>query len=208
MALYKNVASQKLAVYAHDTAADAAKTGDAAQISAQISLDGGATAATNDAAPTELDAADAPGIYIFDLTQAETNADLVIVCPVSSTADVSLEPVIIYTLPGTNAGVSADATKINGVAAAAARLALSAGQIIPGTVNDDNTVPSTTVFAASDITEATADHYNGRLVVWTTGALAGQVTDVTDYALDTGEGKFTVTEMTEAPADGDTFVLV
>jgi hypothetical protein len=104
--------------------------------------------------------------------------------------------------------VTADVTKINGVAAAAARLALSAGQIIPGTVSDAETAPSTTEFAADDITEATADHYNGRLVVWTSGALAGQVTDVTDYELDTGEGLFTVTALTEAPADGDTFLLV
>jgi hypothetical protein len=99
MAIYKNIASQKIAVYAHDTSADTAKTGDAANITAQISKDGGVTAATNDTNPTELDATDAPGVYLFDMTQAETNADLVIVSAVSSTADISLEPVIIYTLP-------------------------------------------------------------------------------------------------------------
>lgn len=310
MALYKNVASQKLAVYAHDTAADAAKTGDAANISAQISLDGGATAATNDAAPTELDATDAPGIYLFDLTQAETNADLVILCAVSSTGNVSIEPVVIYTLPGTNAGVAADAvavsgdstaadnlelacdnysatrglagtalpaaaadaagglpisdaggldldamntnvsavlsdtgtdgvvlaadaitaakiaddaigdehwnvtaaaanvTQINSSANAAARLALSAAQITPGTVDSTAHSPTTTEFEADDITEATADHYNGRLVLFTTGVLAGQVTDVTDYAIASGRGHFTVTAMTEAPGNDDTFVLV
>ena len=108
MAIYKNVASQKLAVYAYDTSAGAAKTGDAANITAEISKDGAASAATNDANPTELDATDHPGIYIFDLTQAETNADLVIVSAVSSTsADISIEPVIAYTVPGTNAGVLA-----------------------------------------------------------------------------------------------------
>lgn len=101
MPLFKNVASQKLAVYAHDTSADAPKTGDAANITAQISLNGGATAATNDTNPTELDATDAPGIYIFDLTQAETNANLVIVSAVSSTADIAIEPVIVYTEPET-----------------------------------------------------------------------------------------------------------
>lgn len=99
MAIYKNIASQKIAVYAHDTAADAPKTGDAANITAQISKDGGTTAATNDANPTELDATDAPGIYLFDMTQAETNADLIVLQADSSTADISIEPVIIYTLP-------------------------------------------------------------------------------------------------------------
>ena len=95
--MFKNVASQKVAVYAWDNAAGAAKTGDAANISAQISKDGAACAATNDAAPTELDATDAPGIYIFDMEQAETNADLIVIAPVSSTTDIVLRPVILYT---------------------------------------------------------------------------------------------------------------
>ena len=97
--MFKNVASQKLAVFAWDNATGAPKTGDAGNISAQISKDGGATAATNDVAPTELDATDAKGIYLFDMTQAETNADLVILSAVSSTADIDLQPVIIYTIP-------------------------------------------------------------------------------------------------------------
>ena len=68
-------------------------------ITAQISKDGAATAATDDTNPTELDATDAPGVYLFDLTQAETNADLVVVAPVSATADILIEPLIIYTEP-------------------------------------------------------------------------------------------------------------
>ena len=95
--MFKNVASQKVAVFAWDQSSGSAKTGDAAQISAQISKDGAACAATNDAAPTELDSTDAPGIYIFDMLQAETNADLVVITPVSSTSDIVLRPVIIYT---------------------------------------------------------------------------------------------------------------
>lgn len=77
-----------------------------------------------------------------------------------------------------------------------------------GTVNDDNTVPSTTVFAAEDITEATADHYIGASLIFITGVLKYQRTVITDYVLDTGEGKFTVEEMTEAPGDGDKFIIV
>jgi len=114
MAVYKNIASQLIAVYAHDTAADAPETGDAANITAQISKDGGATAATNDVNPTELDAGDAPGIYIFSMTQAETNADMIVLYAVSATADISIEPVVIYTVPGTNAGVDADVVAISG----------------------------------------------------------------------------------------------
>ena len=96
--MFKDVDSQKLAVFAWDNASGAPKTGDAGNISAQISKDGAATVATNDVAPTELDATDAKGIYIFDMTQAETNGDLVIVSEVSLTADIDLQPVIIYTV--------------------------------------------------------------------------------------------------------------
>lgn len=97
--MFKNVAGQKIAVFAWDNAAGEAKTGDAGNITAQISKDGGACAATNDINPTELDATDAPGIYLFDPTQAETNADLIVLYPVSSTSDIVLRPVLIYTNP-------------------------------------------------------------------------------------------------------------
>jgi len=99
---YKNTASQKIAVFAWDTANSTEKTGDSAQITAQISKDGGATAATDDTNPTELDATDAPGIYIFDMLQAETNTDLLTLFAKSSTADIKIEPVIIYTDDTTN----------------------------------------------------------------------------------------------------------
>lgn len=97
--MYKNVASQKVAVFAKDLVADEGKTGDAANITAEISLDGGASAATNDANPTELDATDHPGVYVFDLTQAETNADMIVITPVSATANIALEPrsLILFT---------------------------------------------------------------------------------------------------------------
>ena len=80
--------------------------------------------------------------------------------------------------------------------------------IITGTVSHDNPPATTTVFYSDDITEATPDHYNGRIVIFTSGALQNQATDITDYELDTGEGKFTVTALTEAPGDNDTFVIV
>lgn len=111
--MYKNVSGQKVAVFAWDNAAGSAKTGDAANISAQISKDGAACAATNDVAPTELDAADAPGVYIFDILQAETNADLIVITPVSSTTDIVLRPVIIYVT--TKTGYALSAAGIDGI---------------------------------------------------------------------------------------------
>jgi hypothetical protein len=68
--------------------------------------------------------------------------------------------------------------------------------------------PTTTEFQADDITEATADHYKGRIVIFTSGVLNGQATDITAYAAVGGIGQFTVTAMTEAPANNDTFVII
>ena len=68
-------------------------------------------------------------------------------------------------------------------AAAATKLALSAGTMVTGTVSWDNTNATTTVIYSDDITEATADHYNGRRMLFTSGALVGQATAISDYEL-------------------------
>lgn len=93
---------------------------------------------------------------------------------------------------------------------AALRLSLSAAQIIPGTVDTatNSHTPTTTEFQADDITEATDNHYNGRIIIFTSGALAGQATNITDYAAVGGIGQFTVTALTEAPANNNTFIIV
>ena len=72
------------------------------------------------------------------------------------------------------------------------------GQAITGTLS--------TTQMTTNLSEASDDHYNGRIVVFLTGNLAGQATDITDY---TGATKLiTMTALTEAPANGDRFVIV
>jgi len=95
--IYKNVASQSIGVFAYDSTTGAAKTGDAGNITAYISLDFAAPAQTNDVNPTELDAVNAPGWYVFDLTQAETNAEVIVLAPVSVTADILIDQVQVVT---------------------------------------------------------------------------------------------------------------
>jgi len=113
-----------------------------------------------------------------------------------------------YAVAGTD-NLKVDALEINSVAAAAAQLALSAGQIISGTVDNATFTPTTTAFEVDDITEATADHYNGRIIIFLAGsALAGQATTIEDYVLANSKGKFTVTVLTEAPANNATFIIV
>ena len=103
--MIKNVAG-KIAVFAWDSGAGAPKTGDQNNITAQISLDGGASAATNDVNPDQLDATNHPGVYIFNLLQAETNADMVIITPKSTTSGVVFKPVVAHptTLTPTKSG--------------------------------------------------------------------------------------------------------
>jgi hypothetical protein len=102
----------------------------------------------------------------------------------------------------------ANSTSINSSAAAAARLALSAAHMVPGTVTSAGFSPTATEFECSDITEATSAHYAGRAWLWTSGALVDQVALVQNYTLQTGRGHFTVTTMTEAPANSDTGILI
>lgn len=88
--MQKNVASQKWIVFAFGRTSNTPKTGDAANITADLRLDGG-TANPISGNPTELEG----GYYYFTPTQAQTNADMIVICPVSSTPDV-----IVIGVPG------------------------------------------------------------------------------------------------------------
>jgi hypothetical protein len=98
MSYRKNTSGQKFNVLAISTATGLPVTGDATNITAQISLDSGAFAAVTDTNPTELDATNAPGVYVFDLTQAETNGDVLTIVPTSTTANVQIDMLNIYTV--------------------------------------------------------------------------------------------------------------
>ena len=109
---------------------------------------------------------------------------------------------------GGTAKLEVDINKISGDATAADRLESLMDGLVVGQVADASAL--TTKFASDGFTEATDDHFNGRLITFLTGALTGQQTDITDYdAADGGQGaqEFTVTALTEAPAN-DVFFIV
>lgn len=109
----------------------------------------------------------------------------------------------------TTAGVpEVDVTYIAGDDDAATNLSTAAGTMIIGTVDTTSHTPTSTEFETSSITEATANHYNGRLVIWTSGNLLGQQGTIQGYALTSGRGHFTITTQTDAPANGDGFIIV
>ena len=101
-----------------------------------------------------------------------------------------------------------DAVELNSVAASAANLEKSASVIIRGTCDTTGFSATTTEFEADDITEATTDHYKGRVIVFTSGALLGEATSITAYSLSSGRGHFTVAALTEAVPNDVTFVIV
>jgi hypothetical protein len=88
-------------------------------------------------------------------------------------------------------------------AAAAAKLALSAGTIVSAAAAA-GTLSTTEM--TTNLTEATDDHYNGRIIIWTSGVLQNQATDITDY--DGATKKLVYTAVTEAPTAADTFIIV
>lgn len=179
MAIYKNVASQILAVYAYDSSDASSKTGDSASITAQISLDGAAMSATNDSEPTELDSANAPGIYLFTMTQAETNADLIVLYAKSATSGILLEPLTIYTTPGTSTAIDANAVQVEGsdatdqintacdVAVADALLATAANLA---------TVDTNVSLILADTGELQTDNIPGTLAT-----ISGKIDDIDDF---------------------------
>lgn len=115
--MFKNTAGQKWAVFAFQdeggTNPGEPVTGDAANITANLRLDGGAANAVDDVNPTELE----DGVYIFDITQAESNADNIVIAPASSTANVNVIglPAALYTRTDVS-GVEAKIDTIDGIA--------------------------------------------------------------------------------------------
>ena len=95
--MLKNTADQKWIVFAFDSTTSLPKTGDAAQITANLRKDYGDAGATTDQNPTELE----DGFYSFDMAQAETNADYLLLCPASSTENIVVVacPAVIFTEP-------------------------------------------------------------------------------------------------------------
>jgi len=99
--------------------------------------------------------------------------------------------------------MDADVGAISTSTAAADNLEASAEIIIIGAA-EAGTLSTTQM--TTNLTEATNEHYNGRIVIWTSGVLLGQASDITAYLGSTG--RLTYTAVTEAPSAADTFVIV
>ena len=96
--MYRNVASQKIALFAFTPADGLAKTGDAAQITPYLSKDFGTVTALTDTSATEMSSTNAPGWYWFDVSQTESNAHALLFTGKSSTSGVAVVGSLVYTI--------------------------------------------------------------------------------------------------------------
>lgn len=182
--MFKNVASQKIALFAFDTTTGVAKTGDAANITAYVAKDFGATTVLGDTSATEQDATNAKGWYLFDLAQAETNADALLFTGKSSTANISIVGQLIYTTPNRfstivvdSAGlVDATTVKLGPSGAATAQTSRDAGAQLDAAVSSrmaSYSQPAGFLSATFPTTVASTTN------ITTVGAVSGAVGSVT-----------------------------
>lgn len=85
--------------------------------------------------------------------------------------------------------------------------------IIVGEVDNADFTASTTALeghriAPNTTEETTADHYNGRLLLFTSGIALGELTTITDYVLANSKEKFTYDAIVSTPGDNDTYVVI
>ena len=151
--MQKNVASQKWIVFAFDRTDNTAKTGDAANITANLRIDGGAANAVDDVNPTELE----DGFYIFDITQAESNGNYILISPASSTGDIQVIgcPAALYTTPPNFVAMGiesdGDLTKVNSLDGHTVQTGDSYAIVNSGTYGNAKLVRSTTPANTLDI---------------------------------------------------------
>jgi len=229
--LFKNTASQKVRVFAFADAGHATLdpgepvTGDAANISAQTALDNAALGASNDAAPTEVDATNAPGYYEFDPTQAETNGDIIEWYPKSSTAGVQVVTVggasqmlVPANFPDLGIETDGDLTKVNTLDGHTAqtgdnfaRLGAPAGASVSADIADvDTDVAALNDLSAAQVnaevdtalSDIHLDHllaadYDPASKPGTSTALLNELVEN-----DSGVSRFTANALEEAPSGG------
>ena len=99
-AIERNASSQYIEFYVVDTVTGTPKTGDAANLTAYVSIDGDTTPDTlTDTSATEVDATKAPGLYRFDLSSGETNGKSCVYTAKSITSGIYVYPRFVYTDP-------------------------------------------------------------------------------------------------------------
>lgn len=122
----------------------------------------------------------------------------------------NLSNLTVQVSSGTVSGVAnivqSNLTQIRGDGLAVQRLLSHLSSIVSGQAV---TGQLSTTTMTSDVAEATNDHFNDRVLIFTSGALLGQATSITSFfGASNGSSRFVYPALTEAPANGDTFMIV
>lgn len=184
-----------------------------AQASVRLWKEGGTTAAQKNEATTCTHREN--GYYTCPINTTDTNTlgTLVVFANVSGALPIRLDylvvPANVYDslVLGTDF-LQIDVEQVDGSSSAAQYMSLAQLLQQIGTVTNTGFSPTTTEFESSEITTATADHWIGRRVYFTSGTLQYQGAKITDYALSGGRGHFTTETMTSAPANGVSFIII
>lgn len=99
--------------------------------------------------------------------------------------------------------VQSNVVQLNSVTASATNLERSASVIYRGSVTG---AASTTTLIDSSLTQASNDHWKGRIVIFTSGSLQYQATDITAFTASTHQ--LTFSALTGSPSAADTYVIV
>lgn len=204
MGYERNVAGQKWRVFAFD-AAGVPVTGDAANITAKVAKDWGTATALGDTNPVEVE----DGYYLFDLTQAETNAATLDLYPQSATGSVQ-----VIGVPGTKTAISAlvwdriISMSNHNIGQSAGKVLRQSGEWIQiaGAVSDAG--PAATGFD-TDLAEVDG-YFEDALLVFVNGAAnAGIGRPIVSYLNTNGAVTFqSPDEWPVTPVNGDDFVIV
>jgi hypothetical protein len=116
--------------------------------------------------------------------------------------------VTIPTVTAITNRVTANTDQINGSAPAAVLLALSANTMIAGTVDNTAFTATATEMESDDITDAEANLYKDRWIIFKSGSLNREAKPITSYSLVSGRGHFTYQALSSAPANDETFIIV
>lgn len=152
------------------------------------------------------------GMYTapFDATDTGTVGPMTLLVAKTGTM-VSTKQFMVVTANWFDAMVGADklwvdTVEINSSSAAAVLQALAANAMASGTTHTSG--GTTTGFSTPDIVEATTDHFKGRTVIFTSGALILQASGITGYSLASARGTFVINTLTEAVPNSTGFLIV
>lgn len=199
--MFKNVAT-KIALFAFDTTTGAAKTGDSANLTAYVSKDYGAVTVLTDTTATEMDSTNAKGWYLFDVAQAESNADALLFTAKSSTANISVVGQYIHTTPNRfttlvidAAGLAdANTVKLGPTGAGTAQTARDIGaSVLLSSGTGTGQLSITSGIAKVDVdTIKTNPVVNAGTVTFPTGATLASTTNITAGTITTATNVTTV----------------